>query len=161
MNLIHKIDFALIFLSVFGMIFMVGYISPMIISPIDGFKTSNSEILFSIDKADYLLIDDNFEFTTPDKYPLTEGTKINLQAGKYFWKAVGVLDSEVRTITIESEVNLQLKKMPDENYGVFNAGNVNLNVEVYNGTNLVETKKLSVNNQMKMTGNKFIGKNDE
>jgi len=160
MNTVYKIDLAVIVVTIFSLIFAVGYISPMIISPINNLKTSDSNIMFSIEKADYILIDDNLDFTTPEKYPLAEGTKINLEPGKYFWKAVGVFDSEIRTLTIESEVDLQLRKISDESYSVYNAGNVNLNIEVYNGTSLIETKKLPVDKSAKLTGTKIIGEQE-
>jgi hypothetical protein len=160
MKLVYKIDFAIILISIFSLIFIIGYISPMIISPINNLKTSEKEILFSIENADYLLVDDNLDFTTPDTYPLEEGLKINLAPGKYYWKAVGILKSETRTLTVNSEVNLQLKKLDEKNYGVFNAGNIRLNVEVYNGTSLIEKRKLPVDKTMNLTGTKIIGRQE-
>ena len=106
MEMIYKIDVALIVVSLVVLMGVVGYANPLVISPIDDYETSETEILFSIEKADVLLIDDNFDFTTPDEYSLEDGLRINLKPGKYYWKAVGILESEIRTLTINTEINL-------------------------------------------------------
>ena len=82
--------------------------------------------------------------------------KINLKPGKYYWKAVGILKSDIRTLIIKSEINLKLKKIGD-GYGVVNAGNVRLNIEVYNGTELIDKTKLDVDEELKSQGTKFVG----
>lgn len=153
---LQKIDLVLIVGTLTALIFLAGYARPLVIAPPDNYKTPQTNILFSIEKADTLLIDDNIGFTTPDEYQIKDGLKINLKPGKYYWKVAGVLKSEIRTLTITSEVNLELKKM-GENYGVINAGNVRLNVDVYNGTELVDKINLDVGNLTKSDGNKFVG----
>ena len=107
------------------------------------------------------LIDDNIEFTSPEEFLAEEGLEINLKPGKYYWKAVGVLKSEVRELTIQSEVDLRLRKLEGDNYGVFNAGNVNLNVDVYGEDGLVGQMKLEVDEEGESEGTKFVGGQDE
>ena len=129
----------------------------MVIAPIDDYETTETEILFSIEKAEKLLIDDNIEFSTPEEYLMQDGLEIDLDPGKYYWKAVGVSSSEVRTLTIKSEVNLELRSLEEEGYDVVNVGNVALNVDIYNGTKLVEKKKLGVGESVDADGSKFVG----
>ena len=157
MDTVYKFDFVLIVGSVITLIVLVGYLEPMIIAPIDDYKTSQTEILFVIEKADSLLIDDNVDFTTPERYSLEEGLEIHLKPGKYFWKAEGVIGSEVRTLTINSEVNLALREVEGEGYGVVNIGNVGLDVDVYNGTELVDQVKLGVQEDSNIIGTKYVG----
>jgi hypothetical protein len=157
MKNVYKIDMILVTVSIIVLIGLVGYARPLVIAPLDDYNSAG-DVLFSIEKADYLLIDDNVDFTTPDRYEIKDGLKIELVPGKYYWKAVGVLDGEVRTLTINSVVDLELKKI-DGGYGVVNGGNVRLNVDVYNGTKLVERKKLGVN-EVVVGGNKYIGGQD-
>jgi len=153
---IWVIDAVLIVGSLISLIFLTGYSRPFVIAPLNDYQTSGTAVLFSIEKADILLIDDNPDFTTPDKYMIKDGLKINLKPGKYYWKAVGVLGSEVRTLTINSEVKLELKKI-GENYDVVNAGNVRLNVDIYNGTKLIDKLNLDVGDAVKSDADKFIG----
>jgi len=160
MESIYKIDLVLIVVSLSILIGVVGYVNPLVIGPLDDYETTETEILFSIEKADILLIDDNIDFTTPYEYSLKDGLKINLKPGKYYWKAVGVLESDVRTLTINSEINLMLE-FDGDGYSVVNAGNARLNVDVYNGTDLVDKIKVSVGNSAEVDGDKFVGGLDE
>lgn len=160
MDKIYKIDVVVVIVSLVVLMGIVGYVRPLVIAPLDDYETSDTEILFSIEKADVLLIDDNLDFTSPDEYSLVDGLEINLMPGKYYWKAVGVLDSAVRTLTINSEVSLILE-FDGEGYSVVNAGNVRLNVDVYNGTELVESMKVGVGSEANVDGDKFVGGQDE
>tara|TARA_Y100000310_G_scaffold343868_1_gene453589 strand:+ start:2518 stop:3018 length:501 start_codon:yes stop_codon:yes gene_type:complete len=161
---IIKIDLILVIVSVIGLIVLVGYASPLVIGPIDEYETQDTAILFEIEKADVILIDDNVEFTSPEEYVVKEGLEINLKPGEYYWKAVGVWGSEIRTLTINSEVDLRLRRLENsdaEKYGVFNAGNVKLNIDVYDGDELIDKLKLGVDEEIKVKGNKFVGGQDE
>ena len=160
MENIYKIDLVLIVVSLAVLIGVVGYINPLVVAPLDDYETSETEILFSIEKADVLLVDDNIDFTTPDEYSLEDGLKINLKPGKYYWKAVGVLESDVRTLTINSEIDLRLE-FDGEGYSVVNAGNVRLNVDVYNGTELVDKVKVGINGETVVSADKIVGSQDE
>ena len=152
-----RIDLVLIIGSLVALIFLVGYVSPLVIAPLDNYESSEGKILFLIEKADKLLIDDNVDFTSPNEYNIRDGLKIDLEPGEYYWKAVGVLGSKVRKLTIESVVNLELRKIDDGNYEVINAGNVRLNVNVYNGTKLVDKIKLEADEETESQGTGFVG----
>ena len=153
-------DLVLIVGTILVLIVLVGFARPLVISPSDNLETSQNNILFSIEKADKLLIDDNIDFTTPDEYSLKDGVKINLKPGVYYWKAIGAvgLKTEIRTITINSDVDLSLRKV-DSGYEVVNIGNVNLNVDVYNGTTKIDTFNVGVDNSAySNNATKFEGK---
>jgi len=157
MKNIYKIDLVLIIGSLIVLSMVVGFVQPLVIAPTDDFETTETEVLFSIEKADSLLIDDNLDFSSPDEYLMKDGLKIDLKPGVYYWKAVGIGASEVRTLTIKSEVNLELRESNEE-YSVVNVGNVVLNVDVYNGTDLVERRRLEVDEGIDGEGtSKFVG----
>ena len=157
---IYAIDLAVIVGSLLFLIIVVGYVRPLVIAPLDELSTTNDSVLFLIEKAGVILIDDNSGFTSPEEIEVAEGMVIKLKPGVYYWKAVGVLESAIRTITINSEVDLRIKKIGDD-YGLVNAGNVNLNVDVYNGTDLVDSRELGIGEEREVSGTKFIGEWDE
>jgi hypothetical protein len=159
-NLKSKIDFAVIIVSAAVLMFMIGFSQPLVIAPMDNFRTTNTEVLFSIEKGDRLLIDDNIDFTSPDEYDVSDGLELEFSPGKYYWKVVGVGVSEIRTLTIESEVSLELIE-GSSNFSVVNSGNIELLVDVYDGENLIEKRKLSVGEKTDGVGNKFMGEMNE
>tara|TARA_B100001964_G_C14053703_1_gene518205 strand:+ start:342 stop:821 length:480 start_codon:yes stop_codon:yes gene_type:complete len=156
MENIMKFDLVLVGISLVALIFVVGYASPLVIAPLDEYESSDGNVLFVIEKADVLMIDDNAEFSSPDEYDVGEGLKISLEPGEYYWKAVGVLGSEVRTLKINSVVDLELIKVGD-GFGVVNRGNVGLNVDVYDGDELVDKVKLGVGDVTETDGDKIVG----
>ena len=160
MRNIHKIDLVVIVGSLTVLMFLIGYVNPLVVAPLDEFETSEREVLFVIDKADVLLIDDNLDFTTPDEYRVEDGLKINLGPGKYYWKVIGILNSDIKTLTINSVVDLKLVEI-EEGFGVVNSGNVRLDVDVYNGTELVDKVKLGVGDFSDVKGDKYIGGMDD
>jgi hypothetical protein len=162
MEMLHKFDMAIIVVSVIVLIGVVGYASPLVIAPLDDYETTDTGILFSIENADVIIVDDNSEFTSPEEYSVSPGLRIDLKPGKYYWRAVGAWGSEIRTLTINSEVSLELRKLDGAGgYGIINVGNTRLNVEVYNGTELIDRVKLDSGEDANSVGNKFIGGSDE
>lgn len=155
-NLKNKIDFAVITLSAISLMFVIGFAQPLVISPIDNYKTTDTQILFSIEKGDKLLIDDNIDFTSPDEYDVADGLELEFSPGKYYWKVVGLTQSEIRTLTIESEVSLELIE-DENNFSVVNSGNMDLLVDIYDGDDLIEKRKLGVGEETTGLGNKFLG----
>ena len=156
---IWKIDLVVVLVSVFVLMGIVGYAQPLVIAPFDDFESSDGDVLFEFERADVLLIDDNMDFTTPDEYSVEDGLRVELEPGVYYWKVSGVLGSEVRTLTINSRVELKLVET-DEGMAVVNAGNVRLNVDVYDGDELIEKKKLGIGDGVG-GGDRFIGGYDE
>ena len=140
MKLKYGIDLTLIVGSLIILVFLVGYTNPLVVAPLDDYGSSEGKVLFEIEKADKLLIDDNMDFSTPEEYDIVEGLRISLEPGQYYWK-VGLVDGSIKTLTINSEIVLELRKS-EEGYDVVNVGNSRLNVDVYNGTELINKIKI-------------------
>jgi hypothetical protein len=157
-NKIYAIDLILIVGSLVFLLVLVGYSQPMILAPLDNLKTSES-VLFSVENAQEILIDDNLDFTSPERYVLEDSLRITLDPGKYYWKAVGILPSEIRSLEIKSRVELKLISNNGE-YSVVNIGNTRLDVDVYNGTKLVDSRDVGIGEKIS-GGDKFIGGQDE
>ena len=153
MDNLYKFDLVLVGISLVALIIVVGYASPLVIAPLDEYE-SDGDVLFVVENAN-VLIDDNIEFSSPDEYDVGDGLEIRLEPGEYYWKAVGVLGSDVRRLMINSVVSLELVKVGD-GFGVVNSGNVGLNVDVYDGGELVEKVKLGVGD-VAGEGDKFEG----
>ena len=62
---IWKFDLAIIIITVIGLFFLVDYARPLVIYPADNLKTTENYVLFSFEKADKILIDDNLDFSSP------------------------------------------------------------------------------------------------
>jgi len=128
---------------------------PVSLSPPDGFQTENRFVLFEFENAKTILIDDNIEFSSPEKYNVKNNFVINLKPGVYYWKIEG--EREIRQFTIESEVSLKLRDKGEGKYEIVNAGNENLNVDVYQFGKLKENVILDVYQSKEVSGNQFIG----
>src|SRR3989344_8834067 len=152
---IWKVDLAIIVTTVIGLFFLVDYARPLVISPADNLKTTENYVLFSFEKADKILIDDNLDFSSPKEIYVEENVVINLEPGIYYWKVDGILNSEIRKVTIESSVDLKLRRLEcNDCYGIFNAGNTRLNVNVYNGSLLTEKIILDIDEEEETKGTK-------
>lgn len=153
---IYIIDTLLIVVSLIGIMFLVGYSQPLVIAPVDNLETTNSSVLFEFGNANEILIDDNIQFSSPEIIYAKDNLIINLKPGKYYWKLKGVGESEVRTLTIISEVELKLRKSKG-GYEVVNAGNTLLDVDVYSDGELKERVVLDVDDVVSVSGSKFVG----
>ena len=157
---IYAIDAAILILTLLVIISLVGNVRPLVIEPIDNLQTLNTSVLFSFEKGNAIYIDDNQEFTSPEKVYAKDNLVINLKPGKYYWKVEGILSSEIRSLTIQSEVDLKLKEAGN-NYEVVNSGNTRLKVNLYNDNTLVGNVILDVDKSANVSGNKFIGEQNE
>ena len=155
---ILAIDAVLILGSLLLIAGIVGYARPLVIAPLDELVTTNSSILFEFDKADYILIDDNLEFTSPQQVYVKDSITVNLKPGVYYWKAVGALSSEIRELTIESVVDLQIRESGD-GIAVVNYGNSELEVSVYNQGALKDNFVVGVSESSDtVEGDKVVGR---
>jgi hypothetical protein len=153
---IKLIDIVLIFGTIIFLASFVSYARPLVISPINNLETTNQSVLFNFERGNIILIDDNLEFSSPQKIYAENNLIINLKPGKYYWKIEGMIGSEIRDLTILSEINLRLKQVGDL-YEITNAGNVDLNVGIYENENLVDNLILNVDESQEISGEKFIG----
>lgn len=155
-KIVYAIDLFLIVGTLLGVLYLVGYTRPLVIAPIDGLSTSNSSILFEFEKGSVILMDDNPEFSSPEKIYAENNLVINLNPGKYYWKISGIGQSEVRTLTINSQIDLKLKES-GEKIVVVNSGNEELNVDVYNNETKVGNFILSREESQNVSGDKVVG----
>ena len=157
-KVIQMVDVMFVVVSLFGIMFFIGYVQPLAIAPIKDFETTENTVLFSIEKADKILIDINQEFENPREFLVKDGLEIELEPGEYYWKAINSLgvESEVNKFTIISKIDLRLKEFSN-GYEVVNAGNTRLNVDVYNGMEKIDSFRLGINESKKSGGIKFFG----
>jgi len=134
----------------------VGYQEPLVIAPKDGFVSKDPYVLFSIEKGSVLLIDETPSFESPVKYEIKNQTIIHLKPGVYYWKVLGVKESKVRQLRIDSLVDLQLREK-DENYQVINAGNDELKVSFKESDTLLRTQILGRGESANVSGNYVKG----
>jgi hypothetical protein len=162
-KIIYTVDAILVFGSMIGIFFFVGYATPLVIAPIDNYVTSETSVLFEFEKADKLYIDDNLEFSSPEEIFVEDDLVINMKPGKYYWKVEGVLQSDIRELTVQSEVNLKLDKVDgaEDKYEVTNAGNVKLNVDIYDKGSLIGNTILDIDEISEEKGTRFIGGQNE
>ena len=187
---IKAIDYILIvgtLISLFGIFYQYYYTEgkgqPIALSPEDGFETTRS-VLFEFENAETILIDDNIEFTSPEKFEVKNNFVINLKPGKYYWKLAGNGESEIkkslsqhfglldaqdarlekkhldiRQLSVESEVSLEVRESEVEKgkYNVVNVGNEELEVDVFEFGKLKENIILDIYESREVSGNKFIG----
>lgn len=156
-RLVLLVDFVIVLVSALALLWAVGYVRPLVISPTDNLETPNSSVLFTFTKGKAVLLDDNPEFTSPEKIYAEDNIVINLKPGLYYWKIQGVGSSEVRTLRIVSSVDLRVRPSSENEYEVVNAGNVALDVSVYRNESIVQTMVLAPEKSLNKSGEKFIG----
>ena len=155
-NMVRVIDAVIIVGSVIALIMVMRYAQPMVIAPSGRFNTTKGTVLFEFANADKILIDDNANFTSPDEIYAEDNLEVNLKPGHYYWKIVGLTQSETREFTVESEVNLKMKKQSDGKYELVNSGNSALNVDVYDKGKFTGSVVLDVDESKNVSGTKFI-----
>ena len=160
---IISIDLALIFGTIFIVVLMIGYVRPLAIAPLDNLITSNASVLFEFSNADTILIDDNLDFSSPEKIYAENNLVINFKPGIYYWKISNSIagTGETRELTILSEVNLKLKKINNTLFEVVNAGNTWLNVDIYKDGKLTGNVVLGIEENKILSGTKFAGVQNE
>lgn len=157
---IYIIDAVLIVGTLVAVFLIVGYARPLVLAPLNDFETTNASVLFSFEKGSAILIDDNPEFTSPEKIYAENNLVINLKPGTYYWKVEGIINGEVRNLTVKSEVDLKLRD-EGERYSVVNSGNTRLKVDIYDNSTLVGNVILDVDNSANVSGTKFVGEQNE
>jgi hypothetical protein len=157
---IKIIDSVVIIGTILFIASFVTYARPLVIAPLNNLETTNNSVLFEFERGNIILIDDNLEFSSPQKIYAEDNLIINLKTGKYFWKIDGLVESEIRELTIISEVNLRFKKI-DDKFVLVNSGNVKLNVDVYDNESLVDNFILDIDDDKEINGNKFVGEQND
>jgi hypothetical protein len=132
------------------------FFQPKLYSPIQGLTTTGA-VLFSFSNGDYILIDDNAQFTSPQRYEVQDDLIITLNPGNYYWKVVGAVSSEIRQLTIQSIVDLRLRESKD-GYDLVNGGNTKLDVDIYENGTLTGKAVLDIDKSVSGNGNLFVGR---
>lgn len=156
MKTMHAIDTFMVIGSVLVLTFFIGYYQPLAIGPLPNFETYHNQVLFSFEKADYILIDTTLSFSNPMRFEVEDDIAISLEPGTYYWKAVGIGSSDIRMLTIKSLVDLKLRET-NESFALVNAGNEELLVDVYDKGELVQQKNLGVGASFSSDADTFIG----
>lgn len=128
------IDLILVLGSLLAVFFTVGYTQPLVIGPL---SDSQESLMFVFPASDYLLLDDNIKFDSPQTFFVDDS--LNLKSGRYYIKSISGLSSEVREIKSEIDLVLQIRKLQDESLGVFNVGESRLQLETYEVGTLVNS----------------------
>ena len=157
---ILMVDAILILGSLLTVALFVGYAQPLAIAPLDNYLTSNASVLFQFKGADHIFIDDNLEFSSPDTIFVENDALVTLKPGVYYWKVVGAFESEVRQLTVQSQIDLRLRDLGNETYDVVNSGNDPLSVDIYEQGVLSGNVVLDVDESSKQSGDKFVGRSD-
>ena len=115
--------------------FFVYSSAPKLEYPLDGASIDEDFVQFRFRNANVILIDDNQEFSSPKMLNASDlnSVGIGMKPGKYYWKAVGNIESFTREFVIDSKVGLDLNK---NNSTLKNAGNVEVNVSEEHGGGL-------------------------
>ena len=127
------IDAILLFGILISIFFLVGYTQPLAIAPL---PSDSSYLLFYLPKTDFVLIDDNSRFDSPETIFI--GDRFELKSGRYFIKFHDGLKGEIRQVDVEIDVVLELKIIENE-LGVFNTGKTALNIETYDKGSLIDS----------------------
>lgn len=155
-SLVYTIDAVLVVGTLVLVAWAFLYATPVLASPENGFTTTGA-VLFSFEKGDFLLIDDNAQFTSPERIPVNDQALISLSPGTYYWKVEGALSSEIRQVTVQSAVELKVRKSGN-GYDITNGGNDDLSVDVYDKGILTGNIILSPDESNSVTGSKFVGR---
>jgi hypothetical protein len=157
---IKTLDLIFVVGTILSFALLFEYTSPLVISPLGDYETNSREILFSLKNVDSILIDDNLDFSSPLLVEINEDEILTFEPGLYYWKIDSVLDSEVRSFTINSLVDLRILNENGSLY-VLNAGNVVLDVDVYENESLIENFNLEREDKFEFNASKIVGREDE
>lgn len=114
-----------------------------------------NDYTLQIQKGDKVIISTNENFDNP--IILEEGESADLPPGTYYWKAKNWFrESEVQSFTIHSNVGLDLF-VRNDNYGIENSGNVDLNVTKKKG-GITSEIPLEVRETKDVEGAEYEGK---
>ncbi len=154
-KIVYGIDALLVVGTLALFVWAFFYATPLLNAPTDGVVATGA-VLFSFERGDFLLIDDNVDFTSPQRISVRDKALITLEPGTYYWMVEGVLPSEIRQITVESVVDLQVRAS-DAGYDITNAGTSRLNVDVYDKGVLTGKIILAPDESLEKVGDTFIG----
>ena len=153
---IYRMDVVVVVGTLLVLVSAGFYARPLLLSPLDETITTNSSVLFSLERGDAILIDDNPEFTSPDRIVMKDALVVTLQPGIYYWSVEGIFQSEVRKLVIVSTIDLQLEANGTQ-YDVVNAGNVETDVRFYENESFLAGRVVGVRERTTTVGTRAEG----
>jgi len=156
-NVLWKVDLAILIVILALSILLIRYSHPLVISPLDDLVTTNTSVLFSFERGDSILLDDNKDFSSPERIHARDNVVINLKPGVYYWKVEGDLESDTYKLTIKSLVDLKIVNS-EEGHNVINAGNVPLNVSVYGHSIMTGQVISGPGERVNLSGDEYVGR---
>jgi hypothetical protein len=179
----HVVDVVLVAVSLVIVLGAVGYAQPLVIAPLDGAVLAEREVVFTFERGDSVLVDDNLDFSSA--LVVQEGERIELEPGVWYWKVEGLADTkvsqllgtldaeksqeirerlfsgDVRTLTIRGVVALELRSS-GEGYEVVNVGNTKLRVGEYQDEILVQERVVDIGSGFEVNDDakKVLGRQD-
>lgn len=143
---IYIIDTMVIISTLLVLITLIGYSTPLIIYPIQ--EINQSEILFTIQNSDMLLIDDNLNFTSPEIYKLKDKLQLDLEPGKYYFKFIRQDYNQINTFEIKSGITLEFQEH-ENSFNLINIGENPLIIRVYDQKSQIHETELLTRKQIK------------
>jgi hypothetical protein len=128
------IDAVLIIGSLLVIAGIVGYTQAFAVAPLEDIDS----VIFVLNNVEYLFIDDNLDFLSPELINLNEDVLVSLPSGHYYFKIIGERN-EIRELTFEFDIDI-LFDLSDNEIKVINYGSKNLDVSVYNHGTFEESK---------------------
>ena len=127
MGRVSKIMVIAQFVILAGAVLFIYLFSPHLDYPRNNQSLDNGVVDCKFRNANLILVDDNPDFRNPMEIDLSKLNKtgVRFNPGTYYWKAVGLIESNSQEFTINPNVGLELN---EENSSLKNVGNVPLNV---------------------------------
>lgn len=158
-TVIYIVDGVLVVGTLALIVWAFAFARPVLGAPEDGFTTTGA-VLFSFEKGDTLLIDEAPDFGSPRRIAVRDTALVALEPGTYYWKVDGAVPSEVRSVTVDSRVELAVRASPD-GYDIVNGGTTRLAVEIYSQGALTGRHLLEPRDRLTAEGDAFIGGQNE
>lgn len=152
---IMVLDSIVVFVTLVTLVGIFMFARPTLYSPTEGYSTTGA-VLFSFERGEIILIDDNLDFTSPQKIIVKDNIVVHMQPGTYYWKVEGALDSQIRSFSVNSVVDLRLEDNGN-GYDIVNGGNTMLDVEVYDQGTLTGRVVLDTDERKTISGEEFVG----
>jgi hypothetical protein len=116
----------------------IGYSQPLVTG---SFSEESSSLMFEIPSdTDYVIVDDNLQFDSPKT--LFIGDVFSLDPGRYYIKSFFESSGQVRELSSEIILNLQVKRTTDDSMGIFNVNKFSVHLDTYNIGSLVNSSEV-------------------
>jgi len=116
----------------------IGYSQPLVTGPL---SDGASSLMFEISSdTNYVIVDDNLQFDSPKT--LFIGDVFSLDPGRYYIKSFFESSGQVRELSSEIVLNIQIKRTTDNSVGIFNVNKFPIHVDTYNIGSLINSSEV-------------------